>query len=115
MSEKPQLKKKRKARAEKLHLNIRKKWESLIKNVDKQEVPINVLDTIEVSLVDGTLMIIDIKQLIANGSDSVEIEQMLSEKFEDLDEYILNVDFHVDIKEVQNTIQPETDKVLKNL
>lgn len=115
MSEKPQPKKKRKVRSEKLHLNIRKKWESLIKTVDKQEVPIDVLDSIEVSLVDGTLMIIDVKQLIANGSDSLEIERMLNEKFEDLDEYILNVDFHVDVRCVQDTVQPETDKVLKNL
>ena len=113
MADKPQPKKKRKA--EKLHLNIRKKWEGIVKNVEKREVPVSVLDTIRVSLIDGTSIILDIKQLLADGGDPIEVEQMLNEKFEELDDYIVTVDFHVDINQVVNTVQPETDKVLKNL
>lgn len=114
MSEKPQPKKKR-SKSEKLHLNIRKKWEGIVKGVDKKEVPVDILDTIKVSLIDGTSISINVKQLITEGVDSEDIEQMLNDKFDQLDEYIKTVDFHVDINRVVDTIQPETDKVLKNL
>jgi hypothetical protein len=113
MAEKPQPKKKRKV--EKLHLNVRKKWEALIKDVEKNEVPVGILDTINITLIDGTSIILDIKQLIALGDSPDDIEEMLNEKFEELDDYIVNVDFHVDINQVVNTIQPETDRILKNL
>jgi hypothetical protein len=47
--------------------------------------------------------------------DPIEVEAMLDEKFNELDRYIENVDFLVDIDKVVSTIQPETDKVLKDL
>ena len=44
-----------------------------------------------------------------------DIETMLDDKFDELDQYIHNVDFLIDIDKVVSTIQPETDKVLKGL
>jgi hypothetical protein len=44
-----------------------------------------------------------------------DIEEMLDAKFDELDAYIQNVDFLIDIEKVVDTIQPETDKVLKGL
>ena len=113
MSEKRRSKKKPKAI--KLHMSLRKKWEGIVKDVEKHEVPVNVLDIIQVALIDGTSIILDIKQMMAEGVDADEVEQILNEKFQELDEYIVSVDFHVDIKQVENAVQPETDKILKNL
>jgi len=113
MSENLRPKKKRKA--EKLHLNIKKKWEGLIKGIDKIEVPVTVLDTVEIALIDGTSIALNIKQLLATGSEAEEIEEWLNDKFDDLDEYIVTVDFFVDIDQVANVVQPETDRLLKNL
>lgn len=115
MAEHPRPKKKRKVKSEKLHLDIRKKWESLIQTVDKHEVPIDVLDSVDIALIDGTTVSINIQHLIDIGCDSFEVEQMLNEKFEDLEEYIMAVDFNVNVGFVQSTVQPETDKVLKHL
>jgi septum formation inhibitor MinC len=53
--------------------------------------------------------------LIDDGQDPEEIEALLDDKFNQLDQYIENVDFFVDIDKVVNAVQPETDKVLKNL
>jgi hypothetical protein len=53
--------------------------------------------------------------LIGAGQDPLEIEAMLDEKFNELDQYIKNVDFFVDIDKVKDAVQPETDKVLKGL
>ena len=47
--------------------------------------------------------------------DPNEIEEMLDLKFNELDAYIQNVDFLIDIDKVVSAVQPETDKVLKGL
>ena len=112
MSEQP---KKPSRNAKKLNLNHRKRWQDLVNGVDKKEVPVDVLQNILVKLVDGTQININIRELIDAGQDPREIEMMLDDKFNDLDEYISTVDFFVDIDKVVATVQPETDKVLKNL
>lgn len=113
MSEQP--KKPRPNKAKKLNLNKRKSWQDIVNGVDKREVPISVLEHISVQLIDGTNITINIKDLISEGQDPHEIETMLDEKFNELDHYIKNVDFFVDIDKVKDAVQPETDKVLKGL
>lgn len=116
MSEQPKPKKtQRKSRAKKVVINKRKSWQDIVNGVDKKEVPIDILQHISVQLIDGTSININIKELIDDGQDPLEIEALLDEKFNDLDEYIKNVDFFIDIDKVVNTVQPETDKVLKDL
>ena len=115
MSENQQPKKPSRSRAKKLKLDPKKRWQDIIEDVDKKEVPANVLQQVVVKLVDGTHLSIDIKQLIEDGNEPDEIEELLNAKFQDLDQYIENVDFFIDIDKVVKTIQPETDKVLKNL
>lgn len=114
MAEQP--KKQPRSRAKKITLNKNKSWQDIVKGVDKKEVPIDILQAIDVLLVDGTIISIDIRKLIdEDGMDPVDIEVMLDNKFNELDRYIQNVDFLVDIAKVVDTIQPETDKVLKDL
>lgn len=114
MSEQPK-KPQRNTKAKKLSLNKRKSWQDIVNNVDKREVPISVLEHISVQLIDGTNITINIKDLISAGQNPHEIETMLDEKFNELDVYIKNVDFFVDIDKVKDAVQPETDKVLKGL
>jgi hypothetical protein len=113
MSEQP--KKPQRKSGKKLNLNVKKKWLDIVNNVDKKEVPVDVLQQIVVKLVDGTDITINVKQLLSEGLLPDDIETMLNEKFNDLDQYIENVDFFVDIDKVVSTVQPETDKVLKGL
>ena len=113
MSENP--KKPQRNKAKKLILNKRKSWQDIVNGVDKREVPINILQQIIVEMIDGTNVTIDVNRLIKDGLSPDEIEIMLDEKFNELDQYIKNVDFFVDIDKVVNTVQPETDKVLKGL
>ena len=89
--------------------------EDIVNGVDKKEVPIDILQHISVQLIDGTNITINVRELIEDGQNSQEIEQLLDEKFNQLDQYIKNVDFFVDIEKVVKTVQPETDKVLKGL
>lgn len=115
MSEQPKPKKTQRSKAKKVVLNDKRRWQDIVRDVDKKEVPVDVLQRIIVRLVDGTDLSIDIKQLLDDGNDPDEIEQLLDAKFHDLDQYIENVDFFIDIDRVVSTIQPETDKVLKDL
>lgn len=108
-------KKPQRKRAKKIVINKRKSWQDIVNNVEKKEVPIRVLQYISVQLIDGTNIVINIKDLVDDGQNLDEIEALLDEKFNQLDQYIKNVDFYVDIDKVVDTIQPETDKVLKNL
>ena len=112
MSEKP---KKPQRNSKKITLNTAKRWKDIVEGVDKKEVPIDILQQIIVKLIDGTNISIDIKKLLLDGMVPGDIETMLDEKFIELDAYIQNVDFLIDIDKVVDTIQPETDKVLKGL
>jgi uncharacterized membrane-anchored protein YjiN (DUF445 family) len=114
MSDQPK-KPQRNNKAKKLNLNKRKGWQDIVNAVDKREVPINVLQQIVVQMIDGTSVSIDIRQLLEQGQKPEEIEALLDEKFNELDQYIQNVDFFVDIDKVVDAVQPETDKVLKGL
>lgn len=111
MSEKP----KKPQRSKKITLNVSKNWKDIVEGVDKREVPINILQQIDVKLIDGTNISVDVKKLLADGMLDSEVEEMLDAKFNELDAYIQNVDFLIDIEKVVDTIQPETDKVLKGL
>ena len=115
MSENQQPKKQQRSKAQKLKLDPKKNWKDIVNGVDKKEVPVDVIQQIIVKLVDGTDLRIDIKQLIDDGQDPEEIEALLNAKFQDLEQYIENVDYFIDIDSVVKTVQPETDKVLKNL
>lgn len=112
MSENP---KKPQRNSKKITLNTAKRWKDIVEGVDKKEVPITILQQIIVKLIDGTNISIDVKKLLSDGMVPNEIETMLDDKFIELDAYIQNVDFLIDIDKVVNAVQPETDKVLKGL
>ena len=105
----------RKPKPKKLTLNIKTTWRNILKEIEKQEVPVHVLESLTVYLKDGTLVTIDIKGILAEGADPDEVELHVNNKLEELDAYIDNVDFFVDLDVVQAAIQPETDRVLANL
>jgi hypothetical protein len=104
-----------KPKPRKLNLNPKTTWKNILKEVDKKEVPIQVLERMIVYLIDGTEVDIPIKELLATGADPDVVEKQINKKLEDLDQYVQNVDFFVDIESVEKTIQPETDRILAKL
>jgi len=106
---------KRKPRLKRLNVTTREKWSNILKGIDKKEVPISLLQSITVKLVDGTQVDIDIKELIADGMSTDSVEQMLEQKFIELDFIIKDVDFYVNIDDLANLVQPITDNFLKDL
>lgn len=107
--------KRKRPKLKRLNVTTREKWNKIIKDVEKQEIPVTLLESISVNLFDGTVVNINIKELLLNGMTPEEIEQELNEKLTTLDHIIKDVDFFVSIDDVANTVQPITDSFLKNL
>lgn len=113
MSQKPR--KPRQPRSKRLNLNRKDQWELLLKEVNKEQVPIGVLTYITVNLKDGTSVDVNIAEMLEEGADPAFIEELINSKLEALDDYIDDVDFHISVDSVAKVIQPFTDKVLKDL
>ena len=114
MSEqKPQ--KPKRPRSKKLKVNKKEQWERILKDIDKNDVPIKCLESIQVNLRDGTSVLVDIAQLIAEGNDPEVVEFMVNSKLKALDHIIDDVDFFISVDLVAKTVQPITDSILKDL
>ena len=107
--------KKRKQQSSPLNLNLRDKWQHIINDVAKPDVPINMLERIIVHLIDGTKVNVDITGLLADGGDPNIIENHIQHKLDELDAYIEDIDLYVNLQEVAKTVQPFTDKILSVL
>ena len=105
----------KKPKAKKLNLNNKKNWRDILSQIDKREVPVAVLEGLTIRLLDGTSVHIDVKKLLAEGVMPDELEMHVSTRLDELDHYIENVDFFVDIDLVEKTVQPETDRILGKL
>jgi len=103
------------SRLKKINVSSKSQWRKILKDVEKNEVPINLLQAIGVNLVDGTTVNIDIKELLASGQDPQLVEEMIDLKLKALNDIIADVDFYVSIDDVVNTVQPITDRILKDL
>jgi hypothetical protein len=91
------------------------RWEDLVDGVDKTDVPIDCIKRVVIKLKDGRRRYLNMSTLRKKGLDPIELEGVLNQKLEEYDKQIQNVDFFVDVDQVADLIQPETDKMLGGL
>jgi hypothetical protein len=91
------------------------KWEHLIDSVEKTKIPVEFIHKIILRLDGRKQRTINIKSMIQQGFDGVEIEEAVSRKLEEYDDSMISIEFILDIEGIAATVQPETDKILKNL
>jgi hypothetical protein len=115
MSKQQEPKKPRQPKSKRLNLNRKDQWEKLIKEINKEQVPISVLRYITVNLKDGTSVDVNIANMIDEGAEPEYVEQLINSKLSALDDVIQDVDFHISVDSVAKVIQPFTDKLLKDL
>ena len=108
-------KKPRQPKSKRLNLNRKDQWEKLLKEVNKEQVPISVLRYITVNLKDGTSVDVNISDMLEEGADPELVEKLINSKLQALDDVINDVDFHISVDSVAKVIQPITDKLLKDL
>ena len=108
-------KKPRQPKSKRLKLSKKDEWTRILKDVEKNEIPVHFLKSITVNLLDGTSVEVNITQLLSEGLDPETIEQRLNEQLVELDDYIEDVDFYINVDSVSRTVQPFTDELLKDL
>ena len=108
----PKQEKPKRPQAKLIKLSQKSAWRKIIKEVEKKEVPIHVLEKIVVFLKDGTEVPVNIKELLSQGADPDLVEKQLNTKLEALELYIQNVNFYIDLEQIEKTIQQETDRIL---
>lgn len=109
----PKLKKHPKSK--RINVSGKVEWRRILREVDKDHVPINFLDTIVLHLLDETEVTIEVKKLLDSGANLDTLEQDISKKLSDLDQYIKDVDFLISVDAVNEIVKPLTNQILKDL
>ena len=91
------------------------RWEDLVEGVEKSNVPVECIKRVVIKLKDGRRRYLNMSTLRKKGMDIFELEGVLNQKLEEYDRDIENVDFFVDVDQVAELIQPQTDKILGGL
>ena len=91
------------------------RWEDLVEGVSKTDVPVDCIKRVVIKLKDGRRRYLNMSTLRKKGLDPLELEGVLNQKLEEYDSQIANVDFFVDVEQVADIVQPETDKMLGGL
>jgi len=90
-------------------------WDHIISGVDKTEVPLECINKIVIRLQGGRQKTINLARLKRDGFDLEEIESYLTRNLLELGDLVRDIDFLVDVNAVAQLVQPETDKLLKDL
>jgi hypothetical protein len=90
-------------------------WEHIIEEVNKTEVPLECIKKVVIRLGDRRQKTINLSTLRKQGLDLEEVEIVLTRTLTELGDTVRDIDFVVDVSEVAKMVQPETDKLLKDL
>jgi hypothetical protein len=91
------------------------KWEHIIESTEKTKIPVEFIKKLVLKLHGRRQRTINVKSLIRQGFDSEDIEEVVSRKLQEYDDEMIGIEFILDIEGIAETVQPETDKMLKNL
>lgn len=92
-----------------------KQWEHIIDDVDKQKIPVEFIKKLVIKLNNKRQQTINIKKFLDQGLAPEQIEEAVSRKLQEYDDMILSVEFVLNIESIAETVQPETNRLLKKL
>ena len=90
-------------------------WEHIIEEVNKTEVPLECIKKVVIRLHDRKQKTINLATLKKQGLDLDELEVVLTRTLTELGDSVRDVDFVVDVQAVAKLVQPQTDKLLKDI
>ena len=105
----------RRSKRLKLLITERDKWKQILADIEKPEAPISVIEKIEIELNDGTVFDINVRELLREGYDEQELEDMINDRMNAADHLIKDANFFINADHVASTVQPITNRILKNL
>jgi hypothetical protein len=91
------------------------KWEHILEDIEKSKIPIQFLKKLIIKLEGKKQHTINIQVLLKQGLEPEEIEDVVNRKLNELDDKIVNIEFILNVENIAETVQPETDKLLNGL
>jgi hypothetical protein len=91
------------------------KWEGIVNDVDKQQVPISCVKKVIFRTADRKQKTINLKKLRDQGFDIDEIDGAVTRYIEENKAAIATMEFVLDVEAVADAVQPHTDKLLKGM
>jgi hypothetical protein len=90
------------------------RWERLLDDVDKQKVPVEFIKKLVLKLQGKRQKTINVERLLNSGLEPEEIEDAISRQLIELDDDVTSIEFILNVQSIAETVQPETDKLLRN-
>ena len=91
------------------------KWEHILEDVEKNKIPVEFIKKLVVKLQGKKQHTINIEKFLTQGLDPDQIEEIVSRKLQELDESVVGVEFLLNVQNIADAVQPETDKLLGRL
>lgn len=91
------------------------KWEHILEDVEKSRVPVQFVKKIVVKMIGKKQHTINVQNLFKQGLSPDEVEEVISRKLNELDPLINSFEFILNVEEIAETVQPQTDKMLNKL
>jgi hypothetical protein len=92
-----------------------KRWGSIVDEVEKEHIPINCVKKIIFRTHSRSQKTINLKRLRDQGLQDDMIENLVESFIRDNELEISSMEFVLDVQAVADQVQPETDKLLKNM
>jgi hypothetical protein len=91
------------------------KWEHILEDVEKNKIPVEFIKKLVVKLQGKKQHTINIEKFLTQGLDPDQIEEIVSRKLQELDDMVVGVEFILNVQNIADAVQPETDKLLNRL
>jgi hypothetical protein len=91
------------------------KWEHILEDVEKNKIPVQFIKKLVVKLQGKRQQTINIEKFLQQGLEPEQVEDAVSRKLNELDDQIVSVEFILNVQNIADTVQPETDRLLGKL
>ena len=91
------------------------KWEHIIQDVDITDLPLECIKKVTIKLRGNRRRTINIALLKKQGLEIEQIEDVLNKTLVVYEGEVLDLDWTIDVKAVAELVQPETDRLLKDI
>lgn len=92
-----------------------RKWEDLVEEVDKKDIPVECMKRVVIRLKDGKRRYFNVTALRRQGLEPEDIEIALDHKLAQYDQEVDGVDFFVDVEAVADIVQSDTNEMLSKI
>ena len=91
------------------------KWEHILEDVEKNRIPVQFIKKLIIKKVGKKQHTINIQNLLKQGLEPEEIEEVVTRKLNECDDVVTGVEFILNVQSIADTVQPETDRLLGKL